>query len=140
MDYESSDDSVVSDSSCSPLPYSSSVLSYLPRRYDRSLIIPSKLSERKYDPHANAIQLPPLKLSSGVTQSEEENFLALRTPTTEGELILFKQKYNRLRVTLSVRVLFILNQSFSFFQKIGKLIRGMCNLNCMPASLFFFLR
>ena len=104
MDYESDNNSVESEST---LPYRSSVLSYIPRRYDRSLIVPSKLLERKYDSHTNVVQLPPLKVSS--TLSEEENFLTLRPPTTEGELAIFKQKFTRLRVALSVRFLFVLN-------------------------------
>jgi hypothetical protein len=110
MDHESSNSSLGSELNCSPLPFQSSALSYIPRRYDRSLIVPSKLSERKYNSHGTVVHLPPLKFSSGITPTEEENFLALSPPTTDGELALFKEKFTRLRVKLSVRFLLVLNQ------------------------------
>jgi hypothetical protein len=110
MDHESSNSSIVSELNYSLLPFQSSALSYIPSRYDRSFVVPSKLSERKYNSHGTVVHLPPLKFSSGTTPTEEENFLALRPPTTEGELILFKEKFTRLRVKLSVRFLLVLNQ------------------------------
>ncbi|UJR30639.1 hypothetical protein I4U23_018163 [Adineta vaga] len=97
-DNKSSDES---ESRCSSILLDSPILPYIPRRYDRALIVPSILSERKSNPHAIDIKLPPLKFSTGEATSEEEDFLALSPPTTDHELSLFKQKFNRLRVTLS---------------------------------------
>ncbi|CAF1292348.1 unnamed protein product [Adineta ricciae] len=101
MDENGNKSSEESDSRCSSVMLDMPVLSYLPRRYDRTLIVPSILSERQSNPYAVDIKLPPLKFSTAEPTSEEEDFLALNPPTTERELTLFKQKFNRLRVTLS---------------------------------------
>ncbi|CAF0926973.1 unnamed protein product [Adineta steineri] len=104
MDDDINNESDRSDSSYSPIPYGSSILAYIPRRYDRSLVAPTILSERN-NVHAPIIKLPPLKLSSSLTTTEEEDFIALNLPTSEQEYLIFKQKFNRLRVTLSIREL-----------------------------------
>ena len=104
-DDEENGSSAESESSYSGVMFDLPVLPYIPRRYDRSLIVPSILSERKANPHSISIQLPPLKLSTAGPMSEEDDFLALSPPTTERELTSFKEKFNRLRVTLSVRLL-----------------------------------
>lgn len=120
MDEDGNKSSEESDSECLSAMLDEPVLPYLPRRYDRTMIVPSILSERQPNPHAVDIKLPPLKFSTAEPTSEEEDFLALDQPTTERELTLFKQKFNRLRVTLSVRF-FISNTShmiFSSFQTI----------------------
>ncbi|CAF0990661.1 unnamed protein product [Adineta steineri] len=100
MDDDINNESDRSDSSCSPVPFGSSILAYIPRRYDRSLVAPTILSERN-NVHAPVIKLPPLKLSSSLTTTEEEDFIALNLPTSEQEYLIFKQKFNRLRATLS---------------------------------------
>ena len=103
MDENENKSSEESDSRSSSVMFDMPVLPYLPRRYDRTLIVPSILSERQSNPYAVDIKLPPLKFSTTEPTSEEEDFLALNPPTTEREVALFKQKFNRLRVTLSVR-------------------------------------
>ena len=114
MDENGNKSSEESDSRSSSVMFDTPVLPYLPRRYDRTLIVPSILSERQSNPYAVDIKLPPLKFSTAEPTSEEEDFLALNPPTTEREVALFKQKFNRLRVTLSVRF-FIFKTSHMIF-------------------------
>ncbi|CAF4772315.1 unnamed protein product, partial [Rotaria sp. Silwood2] len=78
-------------------------LSNIPSYYDRSLIAPLTLAQRKRTSHSTTIQLPPLKLRSRLTwrSSDEENFLGHSQSSSEQELNLFKQKFDRLRASLS---------------------------------------
>jgi hypothetical protein len=105
MAIESTNSSLLWDSTSSPMQFHSSSLSNIPHYYDRSLIAPLTLSQRKPNSHAGSVHLPPLKLRSTLTwhSSEEENFLAYSRTSSEQELTLFKQKYTRLRASLSVR-------------------------------------
>jgi hypothetical protein len=112
MAVESQSSSLVWDSTSSPLQFQSSSLSSIPNYYDRSLIAPLTLSQRKRNSHATTIlTLPPIKLRSTLTwrSSEEENLVSKSVTSSEQELIIFRQKYDRLRATLSVRFLFFLN-------------------------------
>jgi len=127
MAVESHQSSLVWDSTSSPLQFQSSSLSYIPTCYNRSLVAPLKLSQRKSDSHARILQLPPLKLSQRKSNSharilqlpplklrstltwrssEEENFLAQSITSSEHELNKFKEKFDRLRASLSVRFRF----------------------------------
>jgi hypothetical protein len=107
MAVDSNTNSLIWDSSSSQFQFSS--LTNIPNQYDRSIIAPLTLSQRKTYSHATVLQLPPLKLRSTLTwgSSEEENFLSQSGTTTERELTIFKQKYDRLRATLSVRFYFL---------------------------------
>ena len=108
MAVESHNSSLVWDSSSSPLQFQSSSLSNIPRYYDRSLIAPLALSQRKRTSVVSNLQLPPLKLRSTLTwrSSEEEHVLTQSIASSEQELTLFKQKFDRLRGSLSVRFAF----------------------------------
>lgn len=105
MTLESHNSSLVWDSTSSPLQFQSSSLSNILNHYDRSLIAPLTLSQRKRNSHATVLQLPPLKLRSTLTwrSSEEENPLTYSTRSSEQELTKFKEKFDRLRASLSVR-------------------------------------
>jgi hypothetical protein len=105
MAVDSNRSSLVWDSSSSAVHFQSSSLSNIPNQYDRSIIAPLTLSQRKRYSHATVLQLPPLKLRSTLTwgSSEEENFLSQSGGATEREFAIFKEKYDRLRATLSVR-------------------------------------
>jgi len=108
MAVESHQSSLVWDSTSSPLQFQSSSLSYIPTCYNRSLVAPLKLSQRKRNSHAGILQLPPLKSRSTLTwrSSEEENFLPQSITSSEHELNKFKEKFDRLRASLSVRFRF----------------------------------
>src|SRR2546423_1469687 len=105
MAVESNNSSLIWDSSNSPLQYHSSSLSNIPNYYDRSLVVPLTLSQRKPISHTTILQLPPIKLPSILTcySSEQENFLRYSVLSTEQESNIVKQKYDRVRATLSVR-------------------------------------
>ncbi|CAF2955926.1 unnamed protein product [Rotaria sp. Silwood2] len=77
MAVASNTSSLIWDSSSSPFQLQSSSLSNIPSYYDRSLIAPLTLAQRKRTSHSTTIQLPPLKLRSRLTwrSSDEENFL-----------------------------------------------------------------
>ncbi|CAF3871749.1 unnamed protein product [Rotaria magnacalcarata] len=103
MVVESNTSSLIWDSSSSPFQFQSSSLSNIPSYFDRSLVAPLTLSRRHRSSHSTALQLPPLKLRSTLTwhSSEEETFLAQSLSTSEHELNLFKQKFDRLRASLT---------------------------------------
>ncbi|CAF3433149.1 unnamed protein product [Rotaria socialis] len=103
MVVESNTSSLIWDSSSSPFQFQSSSLSNIPSYFDRSLVAPLTLSHRHRNSHSTALQLPPLKLRSTLTwhSSEEETFLAQSLSTSEHELNLFKQKFDRLRASLT---------------------------------------
>lgn len=106
MARESHNSSLLWDSTSSPLQFQSSSLSNIPSHYDRSLIAPLTLSQRKRNSHTTTLQIPPLKLRSTLTwrSSEEENFLSYSTRSSEQELTKFKEKFDRVRASLSVRI------------------------------------
>lgn len=107
MAVDSNQSSLIWDSTSSPLQFHSSSLSTIPDHFDRSLVAPMILSQRKRHSHAGILQLPPLKLRSTMTwhsSEEEEKFLSQSVTSTEQEITLFKQKYDRLRASLSVRI------------------------------------
>ena len=107
MAVDSKSNSLISRSTSSPLQFQSASLSNIPDHYDRSIIAPLTLSQRKQFSQATLLQLPPLKFRSTLTwgSGEEENFLSQSiTSSTERELTKIKQKLDRLRATLSVRV------------------------------------
>ncbi|CAF1204853.1 unnamed protein product [Rotaria sp. Silwood1] len=103
MAVESNTSSLIWDSSSSPLQFQSSSLSNIPSYYDRSLIAPLTLTQRKRNSHSTSIQLPPLKLRSRLTwrSKDDENFFGHSLSSSEQELNLFKQKFDRLRASLS---------------------------------------
>ncbi|CAF0977338.1 unnamed protein product [Rotaria sordida] len=103
MPIESNTSSLIWDSSSSPLQFQSSSLSNIPTYYNRSLIAPLTLTQRKRNSHSTNIKLPPLKLRSTLTwpSSDEENFFNQSKSSSEQELNLFKQKFDRLRASLS---------------------------------------
>jgi hypothetical protein len=127
MAVESNNSSFIWNSSNSQLQFQSSSLSSIPTYYDRSLVAPLTLTERKRNSNATNVQLPPLRLRSPLTwhSSEEDNFFMCSTTTSEHELDILKQKFNRHRASLAVRfLLFFSIKIFPF--KLGYLIRGMC--------------
>lgn len=99
--------SLIWDSASSPLQFQSSSLSNIPSYYDRSLVAPLTLSERKRNSHSTVLQLPPIKLRSTLTwhSTEEENVVSHSLSNSENELNIFKQKFDRLRASLTVRYL-----------------------------------
>jgi len=105
MAVESNQNSLIWDSTSSPLQFQSSSLSYIPNYYDRSLVVPLTLSQRKNNSHPTILQLPPIKLRSTLSwySSEEENILAQSITSSEYELNQFKENFDRVRATLSVR-------------------------------------
>jgi len=108
MAVESNNSSLLWDSTSSPLQFQSSSLSNIPSYYDRSLIAPLTLSQRKFNSHNTILQLPPLKVRSTLTwrSSEERRVLAHSTTSSEQELAIVKQKFDHLRASLSVRFVF----------------------------------
>ena len=108
---DSSSCSLIWDSTSPPHRFQSSSLSHIPNCYDLTLIAPIKLLERKRNSHATILQLPPLKLRSTLTwhSSDEELRFAQSNSSGEQELTLMKQKYDRLRASLSVRTFVPLN-------------------------------
>jgi hypothetical protein len=114
MAVESNNSSLLWDSTSSPLQFQSSSLSNIPSYYDRSLIAPLTLSQRKFNSHNTILQLPPLKVRSTLTwrSSEERRVLARSTTSSEQELAIVKQKFDRLRGSLSVRFFFFFDNFF----------------------------
>jgi hypothetical protein len=113
MAVDSNTNSLAWDSSSSLLQSQS--LSNIPNHYDRSIIAPLTLSQRKHFSHATLLQLPPLKFRSTLTwgSSEEEILLSQSaTSTTERESTMFRQRLDRLRTTLSVRFFLSLEDCF----------------------------
>lgn len=120
MAVDSNTNSLAWDSRSSLLQSQS--LSNIPNHYDRSIIAPLTLSQRKHFSHATLLQLPPLKFRSTLTwgSSEEEILLSQSaTSTTERESTMFRQRLDRLRTTLSVRFFFCLLKIVSFLLKIS---------------------
>ena len=122
MTLESQSSSLLWDSSNSPLQFRTSSQSNLPNYYDCSLVTPVRLTERKRQSQATVLHIPPVKLRSTMTwHSCEDDRLPTHTPlimATDKEMSLFKQKFDRLRATLSVsriqtfRMLVFLQYSF----------------------------
>lgn len=125
MAVDSNTNSLAWDSSSSLLQSQS--LSNIPNHYDRSIIAPLTLSQRKHFSHATLLQLPPLKFRSTLTwgSSEEEILLSQSaTSTTERESTMFRQRLDRLRTTLSVRFFLSLEDCFFPIENIlGYLVR-----------------
>ena len=117
-------------------------LSNIPHYYDRSLIVPLTLSQRKRNSHASSVQLPPIKLRSTLTwhSSEEENFLTYSRTSSDQELVIFKKKYDRLRATLSVRFFIFFISMIFFYAHISIRNRLFSQryvlLDCLPALIF----
>lgn len=135
MASESHESSLIWDSSSSPQLFHSSSFSNIPSYFDRSLVAPVTLSQRKSISQATILQLPPLKLRSTITwhSTEDEHVLVKSNRSSEQENNLFKQKYDRLRASLCVRFPFaFLHERFVFIKlfplKIGNLVGGMCIL------------
>lgn len=133
MAVDSNQSSLIWDSSSSPIQFHSSSLSTIPDHFHRTMVAPLALSQRKRHSHAGILQLPQLKLRSTMTwnSSEEEGeqkFHSSSFNSAEREAILFKQKYSRLRASLSVRVsfrlvLFCLHTDISIL-RLGSLGKG----------------
>jgi hypothetical protein len=144
MAVESNHSSLAWDSNNSPLQFQSSSLSNFPSYYDRSLVAPLTLSQRKCNSHPTILQLPPVKLCSTLTwrSSEGKNLVVQSTTTSENELMMFKQKYDRLRASLSVRFFFdyFLEQNLSIQIRLSRKRYVCLEIAWLLLSQFIFLR
>ena len=104
MTLESTHSSLLWNSTNSPIQYQS--LTTIPMYYDRSLVIPLTLSQRKRYSFTANIQLPPIKLRSpspGPTTNEDENIFIQNMKNRDPEFVKSKQKFDQLRAKLIVR-------------------------------------
>jgi hypothetical protein len=141
MAFESNHSSLIWDSTGSPQQFQSSSLSNIPDQYNQSLVAPLTLSQRKRNSHSTNLRLPPLKLRSTITfhSSETENTLPNTTTSSTRELRKLRDKFDRIRATLSVRFFFLLEfsiekKNISIKNRLY-LVRGMCACSYLLISL-----